>query len=153
MATTPGRQIPYAASTDAPDVPYWSQRQAERLEVLLDAVDGKFNVDTWTLCTIPNGHTPLDGNKLSTRFGLDGKSVEFSGGISIAAANTAGTIATIAKVSNRPAQPRNFIVATSKGAQPIQVQPGGAIVTGAVTYAIGDWIDLASMRFATDPQR
>lgn len=39
MATTKTLAIPYAGPADAPDVPYWSQRQAERTEALLSAQD------------------------------------------------------------------------------------------------------------------
>lgn len=39
MANTPTQAIPYCAPSDAPDVPYWSQRQAERTAALFDAAD------------------------------------------------------------------------------------------------------------------
>lgn len=38
MATTPTQAIPYGGPNDAPDVPYWMQRLAERVAALLDAV-------------------------------------------------------------------------------------------------------------------
>jgi len=39
LAQTTALAIPYAGPNDAPDVPYWMQRQAERTEALLVAVD------------------------------------------------------------------------------------------------------------------
>ena len=39
MANTPTKAIPYATPQDAPDVPYWSQRAAERNEALHIAAD------------------------------------------------------------------------------------------------------------------
>lgn len=39
MANTPALAIPYASPADAPDVPYWSQRQAERVDALIQQVN------------------------------------------------------------------------------------------------------------------
>lgn len=43
MAATPSQAIPYASPADAPDVPYWLQRIAERVAALFDSSDGKFS--------------------------------------------------------------------------------------------------------------
>jgi hypothetical protein len=44
MATTNDAQaIPYCGPNDAPDVPYWQQRQAERIAALLTAHDTDFS--------------------------------------------------------------------------------------------------------------
>lgn len=155
MAQTPARQIPYAASTDAPDVPYWQQRMAERLEVLLDALDAKFNVDTWTLATVPGTTSPLGGDKVATRMGLDGKTVEFAGGVLTSAIYASGsTLATIGKVSHRPVSIRNVIVATSLGARQVQINTAGVVIYGgADSIPSGGWVDLSSIRFALDSPR
>jgi hypothetical protein len=38
MANTPAQQIPYASPADAPDVPYWSKKQAERTDALVSNI-------------------------------------------------------------------------------------------------------------------
>lgn len=38
MATTPNQAIPYPAPSDAPDVPYWMQRLAERADSLFSTL-------------------------------------------------------------------------------------------------------------------
>lgn len=39
MANTDTQAIPYGGPNDAPDVPYWLQRMAERVAALFDAAD------------------------------------------------------------------------------------------------------------------
>lgn len=51
MATTTNQQIPYATPADAPDVPYWQQRLAERVDALLTAL----------FATPPGGHMGMTG--------------------------------------------------------------------------------------------
>lgn len=48
MATTPTQAIPYCGPSDAPDVPYWMQRLAERVAVLLDAINATLTTTTST---------------------------------------------------------------------------------------------------------
>lgn len=67
MATTPTQAIPYAGPNDAPDVPYWMQRMAERIAALLDALGV-------TLGKAPKGLVGYTSNN-ATSIGLGGGSV------------------------------------------------------------------------------